>query len=58
MKPIVTILTSLLLLLPVTLQASDMAKPTIVIFLADNGTDSGLVHSWGNGKSIAGAKAA
>ena len=39
-----------------TLDDLGIAENTIVIFLADNGTDSGLVHSWGDGKSIAGGK--
>ena len=33
-----------------------IADNTIVIFLADNGTDTGLVHQWGEGKSVAGGK--
>ena len=39
-----------------TLDDLGIAENTIVIFLADNGTDSGLVNSWGDGKSIAGGK--
>jgi arylsulfatase A-like enzyme len=39
-----------------TLDDLGIAENTIVIFLADNGTDSGLVHSWSDGKSIAGGK--
>ncbi len=59
MKPVFKILTlpTALLVAPLaTLHASDMAKPNVVIFLADNGTDSGLVNLWGDGKSIAGGK--
>ncbi len=39
-----------------TLDDLGIAENTIVIFLADNGTDSGLINSWGDGKSIAGGK--
>jgi len=39
-----------------TLDDLGIAENTIVIFLADNGTDTGLVHAWGDGKSIAGGK--
>ena len=39
-----------------TLDDLGIAENTIVIFLADNGTDSDLVNSWGDGKSIAGGK--
>lgn len=33
-----------------------IADNTIVIFLADNGTDRDLVNTWGNGQSISGGK--
>ncbi|MBM4155102.1 MAG: arylsulfatase A [Lentisphaerae bacterium] len=33
-----------------------IASHTIVLFLADNGTDSGLQNMWGDGKAIAGGK--
>ena len=39
-----------------TLDDLGIADNTIIIFLADNGTDTGLVHQWGEGKSIAGGK--
>lgn len=39
-----------------TLDDLGIAENTIVIFLADNGTDTGLVNQWGEGKSIAGGK--
>ena len=39
-----------------TLDDLGIADSTIVIFLADNGTDSDLVNAWGDGKSIAGGK--
>jgi arylsulfatase A len=39
-----------------TLDDLGIAENTIVMFLADNGTDSGLVNQWGDGKSIAGGK--
>ena len=39
-----------------TLDDLSIADSTIVIFLADNGTDSDLVNAWGDGKSIAGGK--
>ncbi len=33
-----------------------IAENTIVLFLADNGTDRDLVNTWGDGKKIAGGK--
>ncbi len=39
-----------------TLDDLGIADSTIVLFLADNGTDSQLVNNWGDGKSIAGGK--
>jgi arylsulfatase A len=39
-----------------TLDDLGIAENTIVIFLADNGTDTGLVNTWGDGKRIAGGK--
>jgi arylsulfatase A-like enzyme len=39
-----------------TLDDLGIAENTIVSFLADNGTDSELVHTWGDGKRIAGGK--
>jgi arylsulfatase A-like enzyme len=39
-----------------TLDDLGIADNTIVLFLADNGTDSQLVNNWGDGKSIAGGK--
>jgi len=39
-----------------TLDDLGIADNTIIIFLADNGTDTGLVNQWGEGKSIAGGK--
>jgi arylsulfatase A len=39
-----------------TLDDLGIAENTLVIFLADNGTDTGLVNQWGDGKSVAGGK--
>jgi arylsulfatase A-like enzyme len=39
-----------------TLADLGIAGNTIVLFLADNGTDSDLVNLWGDGKKIAGGK--
>lgn len=39
-----------------TLDQLGIANNTIVLFLADNGTDSDLVNLWGDGKEIAGGK--
>ena len=39
-----------------TLEDLGIADNTIVIFLADNGTDRDLVNNWGDGKSIRGGK--
>jgi arylsulfatase A len=39
-----------------TLEELGIAKDTIVIFLADNGTDRGLVNEWGDGKKVRGGK--
>jgi len=39
-----------------TLDDLGIAENTLVIFLADNGTDTGLVNQWGEGKSVAGGK--
>jgi len=39
-----------------TLDELGIAENTILIFLADNGTDRGLKNSWGDGKRIAGGK--
>jgi arylsulfatase A len=39
-----------------TLEDLGIADNTIVIFLADNGTDRDLVNRWGDGKRIAGGK--
>ena len=39
-----------------TLDDLGIADDTIIMFLADNGTDSGLVNTWGDGKRIAGGK--
>jgi arylsulfatase A-like enzyme len=39
-----------------TLDGQGVTDNTIVFFLADNGTDSGLVNNWGDGKKIAGGK--
>ena len=39
-----------------TLDDLGIAENTIILFLADNGTDSGLVTTWGDGKRIAGGK--
>ena len=38
------------------LDALGIADDTIVIFVADNGTDTGLRHPWGDGRMIAGGK--
>ncbi len=39
-----------------TLQDLGIADNTIVLFLADNGTDRDLVNNWGDGKTIHGGK--
>ncbi len=39
-----------------TLDDLGIAENTIVLFLADNGTDADLVNTWGDGKQIAGGK--
>lgn len=39
-----------------TLEEIGEARNTIVIFLADNGTDRDLVNTWGDGKQLAGGK--
>jgi arylsulfatase A len=39
-----------------TLEAQGIADNTIVIFLADNGTDRDLTNIWGDGKRIRGGK--
>lgn len=39
-----------------TLDDLGIAENTIVLFLADNGTDVDLVNTWGDGKRIAGGK--
>lgn len=39
-----------------TLEETGIADDTIVMFLADNGTDADLVNPWGDGKKIAGGK--
>jgi len=39
-----------------TLDVLGIAQNTIVIFLADNGTDRDLVHQWGDGKKVSGGK--
>ncbi|MFK7851052.1 MAG: FAD-dependent oxidoreductase [Akkermansiaceae bacterium] len=39
-----------------TLDELGIADNTIVLFLADNGTDRNLVNTWGDGKKIAGGK--
>ena len=39
-----------------TLDDLGIAENTVVLFLADNGTDSGLINTWGDGKQIAGGK--
>ena len=39
-----------------TLNDLGIAENTIILFIADNGTDSGLVNTWGDGKHIAGGK--
>jgi arylsulfatase A-like enzyme len=39
-----------------TLEDLGITDNTIVIFLADNGTDSDLINNWGDGKTIAGGK--
>jgi arylsulfatase A-like enzyme len=39
-----------------TLDDLGIADNTIVIFLADNGTDTGLANQWGEGKPITGGK--
>jgi arylsulfatase A len=39
-----------------TLDDQGIADNTVVIFLADNGTDRGLFNNWGDGKTIKGGK--
>ncbi len=39
-----------------TLDELGIAQSTMVLFLADNGTDRGLVNIWGDGKKVAGGK--
>ena len=39
-----------------TLDELDIAENTIVIFVADNGTDRDLVNMWGDGKRVPGGK--
>lgn len=39
-----------------TLDALGIADNTIVMFLADNGTDRDLVNTWGDGKKVSGGK--
>lgn len=39
-----------------TLEEQGIADNTILIFLADNGTDRDLTNNWGNGKSLRGGK--
>ena len=39
-----------------TLEDLGIADNTIVVFLADNGTDKDLVNTWGDGKNIRGGK--
>lgn len=39
-----------------TLDDLGIADNTVVIFLADNGTDKDLVNNWGDGKAIRGGK--
>ncbi len=39
-----------------TLEEQKIADNTIVIFLADNGTDKDLVNIWGDGKQVQGGK--
>jgi arylsulfatase A len=39
-----------------TLDTLGISEQTIVVFLADNGTDRDLVNEWGNGKKIPGGK--
>ena len=39
-----------------TLDELGIAENTIVLFLADNGTDSDLVNTWGDGRKVAGGK--
>ena len=38
------------------LEESGIADDTVLIFLADNGTDRGIVSTWGDGKRIRGGK--
>jgi arylsulfatase A-like enzyme len=39
-----------------TLDELGIAENTIILFMADNGTDSGLVNNWGDNKQVAGGK--
>ncbi len=39
-----------------TLEDLGIADNTVVLFLADNGTDRDLINTWGDGKKIAGGK--
>ena len=39
-----------------TLEESGIAENTVVVFLADNGTDADLRNNWGDGKTIRGGK--
>lgn len=39
-----------------TLDELGIADNTVVIFLADNGTDRDLIHQWGDGRTIRGGK--
>lgn len=39
-----------------TLEEQGIADNTLVIFLADNGTDKDLINNWGDGKKIRGGK--
>jgi arylsulfatase A len=39
-----------------TLEAEGITDNTIVFFLADNGTDLGLMNTWGDGKKLRGGK--
>lgn len=39
-----------------TLDELGIEDNTIVLFLADNGTDNGLVNAWGDGKKVSGGK--
>ncbi|MCX6854840.1 MAG: sulfatase-like hydrolase/transferase [Verrucomicrobia bacterium] len=39
-----------------TLDDLGIAENTLILFMADNGTDDDLVHTWGDGKKVAGGK--